>query len=63
MCIEIYLMTSLMKRHNVGLWLDSEFENGCSKRSDTYLNSTLASSEDFSVVVVELWGLAGIASS
>lgn len=41
---------------NFGLWLDESFEYGSSGRSQTYGNEPLASSLDFRVVAVEIWG-------
>lgn len=39
-----------------GLWLDNCFETGSSGRCETYSNEPLASSPDFRVSSVEVWG-------
>lgn len=41
---------------NVGLYLGADFEFGSSRRCETFLNDCLASEEDFTIVVVEVWG-------
>jgi hypothetical protein len=41
-----------------GLWLDEYFFKGSSHTSDTYLNRTLAGSDEFTAEVVELWGFS-----
>ncbi|EFA83014.1 hypothetical protein PPL_03796 [Heterostelium album PN500] len=39
-----------------GLWLDSEFNEGTSSRSETFDNDPLANEEDFKCVGMEIWG-------
>ena len=39
-----------------GLWLDTNLAYGSSNTSSTFGNPCLASSEDFEIVAVEIWG-------
>eukprot|EP00056_Hartaetosiga_gracilis_P005621 m.86913 g.86913 ORF g.86913 m.86913 type:complete len:740 (-) comp12227_c0_seq5:214-2433(-) len=39
-----------------GLWLDEEFNHGCSEPCPTFANECLASSNQFTINKVELWG-------
>jgi len=39
-----------------GLWIGSSFTEGTSDMSDTYFNRVLASSEEFKIDTVEVWG-------
>jgi len=39
-----------------GLWIDSDLKYGSSSPCKTFSNPTLASSQDFTVQGVELWG-------
>jgi len=41
-----------------GLWIDKDMETGTTHVSDTYFNRTLASSEQFRIITLELWGFA-----
>lgn len=43
-------------RCRYGLWLDAAFEKGLSSSSTTYMNKCLASSKEFEITQVELWG-------
>jgi len=43
---------------NFGLWMDSDFERGSSTYCETFDNPCLASSEDFQIIAVEVWGFS-----
>jgi len=43
---------------NAGLWLDKEFNQGYSGESDTFANRPLASDEDFTCSVFEVWSFS-----
>lgn len=40
----------------MGLWLNDDFSGGSSQTCDTFANAPLASTEEFSVLSVEVWG-------
>jgi len=41
---------------NFGLWMDSDFERGSSSYCETFDNPSLSSTEDFQILLVEVWG-------
>lgn len=45
-----------LRSNHFGLWLDSDLDKGSSSPSETFGNPCLASSEDFEISVVEVWG-------
>jgi len=40
-----------------GLWIDNDFLRGSSSPCETFMNSCLASSEQFKCLDIEIWGL------
>jgi len=41
---------------NFGLWMDSDFERGSSTHCETFDNPCLSSTEDFQILLLEVWG-------
>jgi len=46
------------QKGHYGLWIDKDMEMGTTHVSDTYFNRTLASSETFRILNIELWGFS-----